>query len=67
MRPLGVLKFGREIRTPAMEAGLATRRLTFRDIFSATTVPLWSRVEVFLFTEARNPLSPDILPLAAAA
>ncbi len=67
MRPLGALKFGREIRTPAMEAGLATRRLTFRDIFSATTVPLWSRVEVFLFTEARNPLSPDILPLAAAA
>ncbi len=65
--PLGALKFGREIRTPAMEAGLATRRLTFRDIFSATTVPLWSRVEVFLFTEARNPLSPDILPLAAAA
>ena len=50
-----------------MQAGLATRRLTFRDIFSATTVPLWSRVEVFLFTEARNPLSPDILPLAATA
>ena len=33
MRPLGALKFGREIRTPAMEAGLATRRLTFRDIW----------------------------------
>ena len=67
VRPHGALKFGREIRTPAMQAGLATRRLTFRDIFSATTVPLWSRVEVFLFTEARNPLSPDILPLAATA
>ena len=31
--PHGVLKFGREVRTPAMQAGLATRRLTFREIF----------------------------------
>ena len=27
------LKFGHEIRTPAMQAGLATRRLTFREVF----------------------------------
>ena len=27
--PHGALKFGREIRTPAMQAGLTTRRLTF--------------------------------------
>ena len=27
------LKFGRETRTPAMQAGLATRRLTFREVF----------------------------------
>jgi len=32
-RPHGALKFGREIRTPAMQAGLATRRLTFREVF----------------------------------
>ena len=32
-RPHGALKFGRETRTPAMQAGLATRRLTLRDIF----------------------------------
>ena len=27
------LTFGREIRTPAMQAGLAKKRLTFREIF----------------------------------
>ena len=32
-RPHGALKFGREIRTPAMQAGLATRRVTLREIF----------------------------------
>ena len=33
MRPHGALKFGRQVRTPAMQAGLADRRLSFRDIF----------------------------------
>ena len=33
VRPHGALKFGCEIRTPAMQAGLATRRLTFREVF----------------------------------
>ena len=32
-RPHGALTFGRETRTPAMQAGLATRRLTFREVF----------------------------------
>ena len=35
VRPHRALKFGREVRTPAMQAGLTTRRLTFREIFSA--------------------------------
>ena len=30
------LRFGREVQTPAMQAGLATRQLTFREIFSST-------------------------------
>ena len=59
VRPHGALKFGREIRTPAMQAGLTTRRLTFRDIFLATTIPLWLRIEVFLLTGARNPVSSE--------
>jgi hypothetical protein len=29
------LKFGPEIRTPAMQAGLVSRRLSFREIFVA--------------------------------
>ena len=42
VRPHGALKFGRETRTPAMQAGLATRRLTLRDIFlSLRRVILW--------------------------
>ncbi len=35
VRPHGSLKFGKEIRTPAQQAGLVTRRLNFRDIFMA--------------------------------
>ena len=35
VRPHGALKFGREVRTPAQQAGRVTRRLTFRDIFLA--------------------------------
>ena len=33
VRPHRALKFGRDIRTPAMQAGLTGRRLTFREIF----------------------------------
>ena len=67
VRPHGALKFGREIRTPAMQARLTTRRLTFGDIFLATTIPLWSRIGVFLLTGARNPVSSASVPLPAAA
>ena len=67
VRPHGALKFGREIRTPAMQAGLTIRRLTFRDIFLATTIPLWARIEVFLLTGARNPVSSAPVPLPVAA
>ena len=61
----GALKFGCESRTPAMQAGLTARRLTFRDIFFATTIPLWSRTEVFLLTGARNQVSSEPVPLPA--
>ncbi len=33
IRPHSSLRFGREVRTPAMQAGLAPRRYTFRDTF----------------------------------
>ncbi len=35
VRPHRALKFGREVRTPAMQAGLVTKRLSFSDIFTA--------------------------------
>jgi hypothetical protein len=40
LRPHRKLKFGSEMRTPAMQAGLTSRRLTFREIFSSTEVLL---------------------------
>ncbi len=36
IRPHSSLRFGCEIRTPAMQAGLAKRKLRFRDVFNFT-------------------------------
>ena len=35
VRPHRALRFGRETRTPAMQAGLVSKRLALRDIFTA--------------------------------
>ena len=35
IRPHMALRFGSEIGTPAMQAGLVDRKLTFRDVFTA--------------------------------
>ena len=37
IRPHAGLRFGHEIRTPAMVAGLCARTLSFRDIFAPAT------------------------------
>ena len=37
IRPHGALKFGKLIRTPAMQAGLVSRRLRFCDILRAVS------------------------------
>ena len=42
LRPNRALKFGKTLRTPAMQAGLAKKRLSFRDVFT-------SQVAFFLF------------------
>ncbi len=45
VRPHRALRFGREVRTPAIQAGLTTRRLTFREGFSSTIILLvWQKV-----------------------
>ena len=49
VRPYRALKFGREVRTPAMQAGLTKRRLTLREIFSSTiVVRAWEKVKSVL-------------------
>jgi IS1 family transposase len=49
VRPHRALQFGREVRTPAIQAGLTTRRLTLREIFSSTIVLLaWWKVKSVL-------------------
>jgi hypothetical protein len=35
LRPHSALKFGTTLRTPAIQAGLADRRLSFRDVFTS--------------------------------
>jgi hypothetical protein len=48
------LKFGREVRTPAIQAGLTKRRMTLREIFSSTIVLLgWQKVRsVFAYLKS---------------
>ncbi len=49
VRPHRALKFGREVRTPAILAGLTKSRLTLREIFSSTIVLLaWKKVKSVL-------------------
>ncbi len=69
VRPHRALKFGRETRTPAMQAGLTTRRLTLREIFvcTPTSLPLLLGYNATPFAGTRRP-APDTsiqMPLAA--
>ena len=41
LRPHRALKFGSEIRTPAMQGGLAKRKLSFRDVFTFLFAIFW--------------------------
>ena len=45
MRPHLSLRFGSETRTPAMQAGIAKKRLTFRDVFLSSRDDLGSNVD----------------------
>ena len=54
VRPHRALKFGGEVRTPAMQAGLTTRPLTLRGIFSSRMfLRLPNNVIFVLFVSAR--------------
>ncbi len=41
VRPHSALKFGDETRTPAMQAGLVKKQLSFREIFMAVAILFW--------------------------
>ena len=54
VRPHRALKFGREVRTPARQAGLTSRALTLREIFSSRLFFVASKDVIFaLFEKAR--------------
>ena len=59
LRPHRVLKFGRQVRTPAMQAGLTKKRLTFRDVF--TSIPMLLRLDKIICIFIRR------IPLTAHA
>ncbi len=50
VRPHSALKFGDETRTPAMQAGLVKKPLSFREIFTALEILFWW---VFMFLRTR--------------
>jgi hypothetical protein len=66
-RPHRALKFGREVRTPAMQAGLTRRQLTFREIFEVRILFLASKNFIFARLDTARPVSLPIrgVPLAA--
>jgi IS1 family transposase len=67
VRPHRALKFGREVRTPAMQAGLTTKRLTFREIFSSALHFWVLRNITFVFFDSAKLVNVDNSPLSMAA
>ena len=66
IRPHRALKFGREVRTPAMQAGLTGKRLTLREIFCSGIIFLTSFEVVLVFVDPANSFSiKDDVPRAA--
>src|SRR5262249_48179749 len=57
VRPHRALKFGREVRTPAMQAGLTERALALREIFSARLLFVVLRNVVSALFETAQPRS----------
>ena len=67
VRPHRALRFGRETRTPAMQAGLATRRLTLRDIFVSLRRVVWWLSDVRAFADLRRTAAAAVMYMPVAA
>jgi hypothetical protein len=57
IRPHTSLKFGREVKTPAMQAGVSNRTLTLREIFSSRMFLLMPKNVLFALFETDRPIS----------
>ena len=66
VRPHRALRFGRETRTPAMQAGLTARRLTLREVFVCTCTLLIEKVTI-AFRGARTEAADTDVQNALAA
>jgi transposase-like protein/IS1 family transposase len=67
VRPHRALKFGREVRTPARQAGLTKRALTLREIFSSRALFLASKNVLFTLFNSVRPVSSRIRGVRLAA
>jgi IS1 family transposase len=67
VRPHRALKFGREVRTPARQAGLTSRALTLREIFSSRLLFVASKKVIFALFDSAPSVSVAAreMPLAA--
>ena len=67
VRPHRALRFGAEVRTPAVQAGLTIRRITLREIFSSTPIFLvWKKVTcVFVYFTISATVGDKRMPVAA--
>ena len=67
IRPHRALKFGREVRTPSMQAGLTRRQLRFREIFEAGIAFPSSKKVLFALFDSAPPVSVVARPMPLAA
>ena len=67
VRSYGALEFGRETRTPAMQAGVATRRLTFRKVFVCLPLSLLVSIGAIAYAVPSRQLSAPIVDELLAA
>jgi transposase-like protein/IS1 family transposase len=67
IRPHRALKFGGEVRTPAMQAGLAKRQLRLRDVFSSIMSSLVPQHVIFVFFESARSAALTARRMALAA
>jgi len=63
IRPHQALRLGRATRTPAMQAGLVSKRLAFRNIFTARGLTLRVLVAVVQISVTVQPTAPDAAEL----